>query len=169
MLRRIVVFFIVIISFLLQTTVFQGLSLGGVAPNLLIIIVSSFGFMKGKNEGMFVGFFSGLILDVFFGSIVGFYALVYMVIGYLNGFFSSIFYPEDVKLPITLISMSELLYCFVCYFFLFMMRGKMHFGYYFIHVILPEIVYTIFLTLIIYKGILWINEWLESREVRSAR
>ena len=34
-----------------------------------------------------VGFFSGLMIDLFYGSLFGFYALLYMYIGYLNGVF----------------------------------------------------------------------------------
>lgn len=167
MLKRIVVVLMILIGYLLQSTLFQVLSLGGVSPNILIILTSCFGFMRGKRDGMLIGFISGLILDVLFGNILGFYALVYMIIGYLNGFFSSIFYPEDIKLPMILIVSSELLYCFLIYFFLFLLQGKFHFGYYFLHIILPEIVYTILVTIILYKGILWINEWLVYREKRS--
>ncbi len=168
MLRRMIIIVMVIIGYLLQCTFFQSISLGGIVPNILIIITSSFGFMCGKKEGMAIGFLAGLILDIFYGDILGFYALVYMCIGYLNGFFRSIFYPEDIKLPMILITASELLYCFLCYIFLFLLRGKLNFGYYFVHVILPEIVYTILVTLIVYKTILWVNEWLEAREKRSA-
>ncbi|MBR4168348.1 MAG: rod shape-determining protein MreD [Lachnospiraceae bacterium] len=168
MLRKIVVLCIVIIGFLLQSSVFSGISMGGIVPNIMIIITSSFGFMRGKNEGMVIGFFCGLIMDVFFGDILGFYALVYLVIGYLNGLFRSLFYPEDIKLPMILIAGSELAYCFLCFIFLFMLRGKFHLGFYFIHIFLPEIAYTILVTLIIYKLILWINERLELWEKRNA-
>ncbi len=169
MLRKVIVFFMIIVGYLLQSTILQKFSFGGISPNILIILTSAFGFMRGKREGLLIGFFSGLILDVLFGDFLGFYALTYMVIGYLNGFFKSIFYPEDIKLPMVLISASELVYCFICYFFLFALRGKMHFGYYFIHFILPEIVYTILITLIVYKAILFVNEWLESKEIASRR
>lgn len=168
MLRKVIVLAMLIVGYLLQSTIFQALSLGGISPNILIIIVACFGFMRGKKEGMLIGFLAGIILDVLFGNILGFYALVYMFIGYLNGLFSSIFYPEDIKLPMILISSSELLYCIITYFFLFLLKGKFHFGYYFLHIILPEIVYTIFVTIIIYKAILNINEWLVMREKRNA-
>lgn len=166
MLRKVVVFLIIIVGYLLQTTLFKAISLAGIVPNILIIITSSFGFMRGKEEGMYIGFLSGLMIDVFFGNILGFYALVYMIIGYLNGFFRRIFYPEDIKLPMILIGASELLYCFICYICLFLLRGRLHLGFYFLHVMLPDIVYTVLVTLIIYKGILYINEWLEERELR---
>ncbi len=154
----------IIIGYLLQTTLFKAITLAGIVPNILLIITSAFGFMRGKNEGMFIGFFSGLLIDIFFGKIIGFYALVYLFIGFVNGFFRRIFYPEDIKLPMILIGLSDLLYCFLCYIFLFMLRGKLHLGYYFVHVMLPEVVYTVLVTLILYKGILYIDEWLEGFE-----
>ena len=154
----------IIIGYLLQTTLFKAITLAGIVPNILLIITSAFGFMRGKNEGMFIGFFSGLLIDIFFGKIIGFYALVYMFIGFVNGFFRRIFYPEDIKLPMILIGLSDLLYCFLCYIFLFMLRGKLHLGYYFVHIMLPEVVYTVLVTLILYKGILYTDEWLEGFE-----
>ncbi|MBO4904393.1 MAG: rod shape-determining protein MreD [Lachnospiraceae bacterium] len=168
MYRKITMLFLILIAYLLQSTMIRILPMGGVAPNFLIILTSCFGFMRGKKEGLFIGFVSGLIMDVLFGNIIGFYALVYMLIGYLNGFFASIFYPEDIKLPMVLITSSELAYCFMVYFFRFLIQGKIRFGYYFLHIILPEIVYTVFVTIIIYKIILNINEWLEDRERRNA-
>ena len=160
--------FLILVSYLIQSTMIRILPMGGVAPNFLIILTSSFGFMRGKKEGMFIGFISGLIMDVLFGRIIGFYALVYMVIGYANGFFARIFFPEDVKLPMVLITSSELVYCFLIYVFMFLIQGKLRFGYYFMHIILPEIVYTLFVTIIVYKIVLRINEWLEDLERRNA-
>ena len=40
----------------LQCTVFKALSIASISPNLLIVVVASFGFMRGKKEGLFVGF-----------------------------------------------------------------------------------------------------------------
>lgn len=156
----------IIIGYLLQTTLFKAITLAGIVPNILLIITSAFGFMRGKNEGMFIGFFSGLLIDIFFGKIIGFYALLYLFIGYVNGFFRRIFYPEDIKLPMILIGLSDLLYCFMCYIFLFLLRGKLHLSYYFVHIMLPEVVYTVLVTLIIYKAILFTDEWLEGFEAR---
>ena len=55
--RKIVLFIIIAICFLLQTTVFRALTFANIGPNLLIIVVSSFGLMRGKKEGLWVGFF----------------------------------------------------------------------------------------------------------------
>ena len=67
--RKIIVILTVIICFLLQSTIFKFLSFASISPNLLIIVTSSFGFMRGKKEGMVIGFFSGLLIDIFYGSV----------------------------------------------------------------------------------------------------
>ena len=165
--RKIVVTIIILVCFILQCTVFRSLAFGGIIPNLMIILTSSFGFMRGEREGLVIGFFCGLFCDIFYGDILGFYALMYMYIGFVNGKFSRIFYPEDIKLPIALIVVSDLTYGIVCYVLQFLLRGKFDFPYYFTRVIFPETVYTIMVTIILYPLILKINERLEVKERRS--
>ena len=78
--RKITVFLIIAVCYLLQSTVFQALAFASISPNLMIVVVSAFGFMRGKKEGLWIGFFTGLLLDIFTGSILGFYALLYMYV-----------------------------------------------------------------------------------------
>ena len=165
--RKVTVAVIIIVCFLLQTTVFQALSFASISPNLLIVAVSAFGFMRGRKEGLFIGCFAGLLVDLFFGDVLGFYALLYMYVGYINGFFCSIFFPEDIKLPMLLISGSDLVYNLCIYFFRFLFRRQFAFGYYFVHLMIPELVYTLLVTILLYWVILKINQWLEKSEKRS--
>lgn len=166
--RPLITIMIVIVCFLLECTVFQSLSFASITPNLLIIVTASFGFMRGKREGMLVGFLSGLIADIFFGELIGFCALIYTVLGYVNGFFKRIFYPEDIKLPLFLIGTSDFLLGNAVYVFMFVMRSKFHYFYYLGHIIVPELIYTILITLVLYQIILQINQKLEAEEKRSA-
>mgnify|MGYP000401336157 CR=1 FL=1 len=132
---------IVLAAYLLQCTLFNHLELAGIKPNLILIVTASFGFMRGQKEGMLVGFFAGLITDIQFGTILGFYALLYLVIGFVNGLFEQLYFDEDIKLPLFLISVS---------------------------IIVPELIYTIVITLGLYPLILFINHKLEAEEKRSA-
>ena len=168
MLRKIVLFLIISICFVLQTTTFQSLSVASIAPNLLIIVVSSFGLMRGKTEGMYIGFFSGLLIDIFCGFYLGIYALLYMYVGYLTGLFQKRFYPEDLKLPLLIISVSDLVTNVVIYLILFLTRSRFDFGYYFLNIILPELVYTTIITIFFYLLLLKINQKLEAYEKRRA-
>lgn len=167
--RKLVVTVCIIVCFVLQCSVFPSLSFAGIIPNLMIILTSSFGFMRGEKEGLIIGFVCGLLSDIFFGEFLGFYALVLMYIGYLNGKFCRIFYPEDIKLPIALIVISDLSYGILCYVLLYLLRGRFNFPYYFTKIILPEALYTIVVTMFLYPLILKINGKLEAREKRSAQ
>ena len=166
--RKITVFIIIAVCYLLQTTLFKTFSFASISPNLLIIVVSAFGFMRGKKEGLYIGFVTGILLDVLGGSNIGINALLYMYIGYFNGYFRKMFYPEDIKLPMALIAGSDIVYSLLVYFFLFLFRSRLDFRYYLIHIILPELVYTMLITIFLYVIILKINQKLEVIEKRSA-
>ncbi|MDE5818781.1 MAG: rod shape-determining protein MreD [Lachnospiraceae bacterium] len=167
--RKIVIAFLVLLSFVLQGTLMQWISLGGIVPNLLIIMTSAYGFMRGKKNGLLVGFFCGLLTDIFFGEVIGFYAIIYMYIGYANGMFHRVFFPEDIKLPLFLITVSDLAYGFAVYVLLYLLRGRFGLPYYFLHVIVPEMVYTIVLTLLCYPVHLKINRKFDEIEKRSEK
>ena len=153
--RRIVLFIIITLCFLLQTTLFKTLSFANISPTLLIIAVSSFGFMRGKKEGLWVGFFCGLLID--------------MYIGFINGLFQKRFYPDDIKLPMLLIGGSDLFYNLVVYFFMFLLRGRFSFLYYLKSIIIPEFVYTMVISILLYLVFLKLNQKLEAHEKRRAK
>lgn len=160
-------YFIMFFCFLLQCTLFKRLSFGGISPNLLIITTTSIGFMRGEKQGLLAGFVSGLFVDIFFGNVIGLYAMLYMYIGFLNGKFSRIFYPEDLKLPLALITLSDLSYGMVCYIVLFLLRGRLNFPYFFFHIILPETVYTLVMGIVLYPILLTLYKRLNVEEDRS--
>lgn len=164
--NKILFFLMMFIAFLLQTTVFKWLAVGGVSPNLLMIATSYMGFMKGNEKGMVTGFFSGLLVDIFFGPVLGVNALIYMIIGYLNGELEGSFYPDDIKLPIAFVAVSTFLYDLVSFgvHFLFRTRGFFTFLW---RITLPEVVYTVFITLLIYRLMYRIDMKLSMDEKRG--
>ncbi len=164
-----ILFLFTFICFILQSTLFQKLTFGGVSPNLLIIVVASFGFMLGKKTGLILGFMCGILIDMFFGGYIGFYALIYMLVGYWNGFFRRAFYPEDIKLPIVLILLSDFMIEFLTYLFSFLMRGKIEFGQYIIEIFIPSLLYTMLIAFVLYPIILSLNRYFENLHKRSAR
>lgn len=166
--RKGVTFIIILICFLLQASVFSHLTLASVRPNLLLIVVTSYSFMRGKREGMCVGFACGFFADLFWGPILGFHMFVFTLIGFICGSFRSFFYYDDLKLPLLFVTISELFYGTFTYFFVFLLRGDFSFLYYLGTIILPETIYTVIVTLGLYQVILVINRKLEAEEQRSA-
>ena len=122
---------------------------------------AAFGFIGGRKEGMYIGVLCGLLIDIFYGQLFGYYTLLYTLIGYVNGFFHAVFYDMDIKQPMLLIALSDLAYGLIQYFFQFLLRGKFDFGFYFFNVIIPEFLYTVVLILFFYRGILRLYEKLD--------
>lgn len=151
-------FLLAALCFITQNTVLKALELGAITPNLLLVLTASFGFIGGRKSGMFMGVFCGLLIDIFYGQLFGYYILLYALIGYVNGFFHAVFYDLDIKQPMLLIALSDLAYGLIQYFFQFLLRGRFDFKFYFRNIILPEFLYTVVLTLIFYRGILWIYQ-----------
>ena len=85
MCRKIVTAVCILVTFLLQSTVFPAIPFLNVTPNLLLILTVSFGFVHGRRTGLWTGFLCGLLIDLFYGNLFGFYSLVYMYIGYQIG------------------------------------------------------------------------------------
>ena len=169
MMIRIIVYACIIIgSFTLQTSVFHFFSLANITPNFMLITVMAAGMMRGRKAGLVVGFFSGLLLDIFFGEFLGIYAFIYMMFGYINGFFNHMFYAEEAVFPIAMVAANDLVYGIVIYFFFYLMRSKWDFLSYVQTVILPELVYTLLASLVFYFILLWADSKLTTLEKRSA-
>ncbi|MDE6529687.1 MAG: rod shape-determining protein MreD [Lachnospiraceae bacterium] len=141
---------LLLIMFLLQTSVFSQLSYGRIVPNLLILLTSTYGLIRGEYSGIFLGFFSGLLLDIFFMDVLGFYALVYMLIGYFDGKLNTYYIHDDFKLPLAVIAGSNVLVLLVDYVFFNLLNGNFDFGGYILHTILPELIYTLGISVVLY-------------------
>ena len=124
MLRIVLVGIFILISYVLQTTFSMSLSFGVAAPNLLIVFVCSYALLRGKKEGMIVGFLIGILVDLFYGyyEIIGISAFLYLVIGYIVGLFHEILYLQDILIPIIAVAICDFAYNFIYYVFTFLVR-----------------------------------------------
>lgn len=162
--RAFVISVIVFINFILQSTLFQYIEILGVKPNTAILIIVSFAVLRGDIEGSIIGFFAGLLQDLFFGQVIGFYALLYALAGYICGKPFKDFFRENYIFPVVLTFISMICCEFIFYVFHFLLQGRVDFSYYLNKIILPETVYTMILSIPFYQLIYLINEKLEKRE-----
>lgn len=142
---------LIIVCYLLQTTVMQKLALANIVPNLILIIVVAIGYMRGKVEAMFIGLLLGLLVDCQYNSLIGVCGLIYMLVGYLVGLCNKIYYRDDYTIPILLVGLSDIFYNFVYYILTFLLRNRTNLPYYFLKIMLPELVYTVLVSILLYK------------------
>lgn len=155
---------IIVLCFLLQTTVFQSIALAGEVPNLILIVVVAIAYMRGRKEGMYVGFASGLLIDLVYGDVIGMNAVLLVVIGYVVGICNEIYYRDELSVPIILIAISDFMFNFAYYVFNFLLRGRLDVLYYIWRTILPEVVYTVLVAVVLYQLLHTLNYHLELKE-----
>ncbi len=160
--RKVVSIFIIFIAFLLQTTLCQSMALANVVPNLLLVVTICYGYLRGRTSGILIGFFCGLLLDMVYGSVIGLYAFVFMTIGFVIGFCQKIYFTDSLILPSILIVAGDFLYGIYYFVTEFLMRGRIHFGFYFLHVILPEMIYTALVGILVYRFLDMLERFLTS-------
>lgn len=150
MIRFILVLIELLLCFLLQSTVMPAFSLAGTVPDLLLILVVTVAYTRGCIPGMLTGFAAGLLTDVFFNEVVGVCTFFYLTIGYVAGYTKKLYDERSYGLPVLFIAAGEFLYSFAYYVAYFLLRSRIQVGYYFVHLILPRVVYTVLAALVIY-------------------
>ena len=166
--RRIVtILILILISFLLQTAAFSFENISGMAPNLMLILTMSFGIMRGRKEGLLTGFVCGFLYDIFFGTMIGPFMFLFMIIGYSNGAFHKEFLMEDIMMPVFIISADEVLFDLIEYIFGFLLRNRVNVFFFIKTVFLPRLLMTLLATVIIYRVLVSINKYLKKRVAES--
>ena len=133
--------FIIIIAellacYILQTSVLTGLSINNVVPDLLMIVVVAIAYIKGSNAGIIYGFFAGILMDLTYGNLLGYFALIYMFCGFFCGVAQRFYRKDDNITPLILCASSIFLSQSVLYVTEFMLRGRLEYGFYFVNIIL---------------------------------
>ncbi|MCL1936606.1 MAG: rod shape-determining protein MreD [Defluviitaleaceae bacterium] len=158
---------IILINFILQTTF--RVEIFGISPNTAIIIVVSFAILRQDVEGGIIGFFTGLLHDVFFGNSIGFNALVYMLIGFFAGKPFKDFNKDNYLLPLFLVTIATIFYNFSHYIFHFLFRARLELFEYGLNIILPSSLYNLALSFPIYIFLYIVNEKIEIVEKSKRR
>ncbi len=161
-----VIGFLLVMTYILETTLLQHIRIGGVLPNLILVIVISFALLRGQKEGAIIGVGAGLLYDITFGFWTGGRSLTYGIIGYFCGKLNKDFYRENFILPFMCTVMSSL-FINIVPLLRFIMLGKINFAFFIKTIIIPELIYTIIVSLVIYQLTYMINEKIEIKEKRT--
>ena len=93
---------------LLQVGLAPYLAIGGVVPNILLIVVVTLALVEGPMPGATAGFAAGLIFDLLGSGPVGPMALVLAVTGFMAGLLHEHMFAEGWLLPLTVLAIASL-------------------------------------------------------------
>ncbi len=146
------------VCFVLQMMVLPGVEILIALPNLMLILVMSSGFLFGKAYGLFVGFLTGLLIDVVGTGTPGFNALMLMLLGYGDGVLSEKMESEIIPVLFLILSVNELLYHVYLFVFGFLVGSRFSLLPYLREVFAPEILLTLIVFLPLYGLLLFVSK-----------
>jgi rod shape-determining protein MreD len=97
------------VATLLQVGLAPYLALGGVVPNVLLLVVVTLALATGPDEGAAVGFTAGLIFDLLGTGPVGPMALVLTIAGFIAGLMHAAMFAEGWLQPLTVLALASLI------------------------------------------------------------
>jgi rod shape-determining protein MreD len=84
-----------ILSFVIQSTLFHFIRIYNVSANLVLIALIILSLQTDEVVGGFLGFFTGMLWDVYYSHNMGIYALILLIIGFVSGKLSDNVYKFD--------------------------------------------------------------------------
>lgn len=93
---------------ILQVGLAPYLSIGGVVPNFMLLVVVTLALVEGPSAGAIAGFASGLLFDLLGSGPVGPMILVLTLAGYLAGLMHEKMFAEGWLLPLTVLAIASL-------------------------------------------------------------
>lgn len=145
---------IVLINFILQATILNLFSIGGVIPNTGLIIVVAFSLISGKKTGAIVGLSAGLLQDMLFSGVIGINTLGLFSVGLLVGNLDQKVFKENLFLPFVITMVSTVFLYLSQFFFIYFLKIDVSLMDLIVGDMIKELLYNGALTIFIYKAIL---------------
>ncbi|MDD4237616.1 MAG: rod shape-determining protein MreD [Desulfotomaculaceae bacterium] len=144
---------LLVAALLLQTSVLEVVSVAGVKPDLVMLIVVLNGFLLGPREGAFLGYIGGIVEDLFLGEYIGLNAISKMAAGYLAGVAGERLYKENTLVATGVTFFSAAAGLLVNYLLLFFLDLHVSPFYALLRLALPTALYTALLAPFIFGRI----------------
>lgn len=157
-LQYLIISLIILINFLLQTTIFQYIGIVGIVPNTSLVLTVCFALQKGKKTGPLLGLVMGILQDIFFERAIGVNALLYFLVGYFMGLSEEKLFKDNIMIPIIFTGIATLFYHLIYYFFMFFMGVNVSLAYIMQRVVWLELVYNCIVVIPIFKLIAKIHK-----------
>jgi len=95
---------IIVVVLLIQLTLINSITILGIKPDLIMVVVVVFSLLRGEKEGTISGFASGLLQDIFSTGLLGINALAKTVIGFICGILKEKIFHEHILFLIPVIT-----------------------------------------------------------------
>ncbi|QJW45283.1 rod shape-determining protein MreD [bacterium BFN5] len=149
---------IVLTALMIQAIVMPLLTFHGVKPDLLLIVVVSSSLLLGKDQGVSIGFFSGLLQDLVGGNIFGLNTLSKLITGYLFGMAERKVFKEHILLPVLAMAVATICNSAISFMLLFLLGYKIELMSAIINTVLPLLMYNVIVAIPVHQVIYRVSQ-----------
>ena len=154
---------VLVVIALVQATVMPHVAVWGIFPDLPVLLVSSWGLLRGQGEGAVWGFIAGAALDLLSGAPFGAATLALIAVGATAGLAKGSALQAHVALPLLTVFLASILYDLVFLFVLRVAGDTVVWVDSFVRIILPSAV----LNAVLIPPVLGLMRWLDNRYLRE--
>lgn len=156
--RILVIGFIILVNFILESTLFQYTRVFGIKPDFTIILITSYAIMRGSAFGASIGLVSGLLQDIFYGNAIGVQGLSYMLTGYLIGQANDNVFKDSYIPSIVFNIGAVFIYQHIFFLITYFTKTEISYTYALLKIIIPQSIYNAILGPIAYRLIYRLDE-----------
>ena len=155
---------LVLFACILQSTPRLLPTIAGASPLLIIPIVVAIAMYTGPIGGAAAGIGGGLLWDLYSSRLFGFNALILLLIGCACGLLVRLLIRNNVLSAMLLVTGALMIQGFLDWFCNYVLLFKENLVYVLVCLILPDLLYTLLLTPLLYAGVFWVTKILRNRE-----
>ncbi|WP_352420123.1 rod shape-determining protein MreD [Proteiniborus sp.] len=152
--RYFIIAIVVLLNFLIESTILHQVSIFGVIPNTSLIIIVCLALLGGKKTGSVLGLILGLLEDMLFYDVIGVHALIYFLIGYIIGLTDKKVFKENLFLPFVFTTISTFAFHIIYYVFMYFLSINVDFISLIKNIVIIETILNSLLSIFFYKQFL---------------
>jgi rod shape-determining protein MreD len=150
---------------LIQSTVMPHLTLWGVKPDLMLLVVISWSLLRGAREGIVWGVIGGFCLDLFSGAPFGLSALALLIVSFFSGLGEATVFRTHVILPLATVFLASLAHDLIFLLVLKTLGWPVTWLGSFIRLVLPASLLNVLLTPLVYPTMRWLYRKIGREEI----
>lgn len=148
---------LLVIAAFLQSTLVSHFRIWGVFADLPLLVVTSWGLLRGTREGLVWGFIAGLAVDLFSGAPFGAATFGMMATGFLSGLGQSTVFRSQFFLPLIAVLLATIVYDILFLLVVWISGQPVSWLDSLFHLILPSAVLNAILTPVVFVIMRWLN------------
>lgn len=153
-------FLIIVINFILQSTLFQAIKINGISANYTLVLVILITIVYGLSSGLFTAVVAGLFVDVYLSMAIGINLFILVIISVFISFIGRPLFTGNKLTLVFMTVLSTIMYQLMYFFFMYFLNKGIEFSRVMVHIVPYESIFNSIICIVFYQVIIkWIERY----------